>query len=314
MNLPSSSPEAPAAALRVGIVGLGLMGTACATRLGGAGLSLAGYDVDPARRAAFAGPGRTAAADLAELATCDVVVLAVFDTAQVEQVVEGDGGLLTAARHAGCKPLVLCVSTCDPDRMTTLAQRCTAAGLPFAEMPISGTSGTLARGEAVGLVAGAEGDLQHAMPVLEALCPTRHFLGSVGDGSRAKLAVNLVLGLNRSAMAEGLVFARELGLDPVRFLDVLIGSAAYSRVMQVKGMMMATRQFEPLQGKVDQSLKDFHLILEQAAARGQALPFANVYAGLLEDCVARGESSQDNAFIVEAIARRRSATPAESQT
>lgn len=312
MNVQSPSPAAAAAALSVGIVGLGMMGSACATRLGGAGLSLTGYDVDPERRAAFAGPGRTAAAALAALAACDVVVLAVFDTTQVEQVVEGDGGLLNAAQAAGRNPVVLCVSTCDPDRMAALAQRCTAAGLPFAEMPISGTSGTLARGEAVGLVAGAEADLQRATPVLEALCPTRHVLGAVGDGSRAKLAVNLVLGLNRSALAEGLVFARELGLDPMRFLDVLIGSAAYSRVMQVKGAMMATRHFEPLQGKVDQSLKDFHLILDQAAARGQALPFASVYAGLLEGCVARGESARDNAFIVEAIARCRSAAPSES--
>lgn len=309
---PTTSPAAPGTAMRVGIVGLGLMGSACATRLGGAGLSLAGYDVDPARRAAFAGPGRTAASELAELADCDVVVLAVFDTAQVEQVIEGDGGLLGAARQKSSHPVVLCVSTCDPDRITALGERCAAAGLAFAEMPISGTSGTLARGEAVGLVAGTEADLQRAAPVLDALCPSRHLLGAVGNGSRAKLAVNLVLGLNRGALAEGLVFAGELGLDPERFLDVLIGSAAHSRVMQVKGVMMATRQFEPLQGKVDQSLKDFRLILEQAEARGQALPFAGVYAGLLEGCVARGEAGRDNAFIVEAIARCRTSSPSES--
>jgi len=305
----NEAPTAAGAALRVGIAGLGLMGTACATRLSGAGLPLTGYDVDPARRAGFAGPGHIAAAALADLVACDVVVLAVFDTTQVEQVIEGEGGLLAAARQTGRQPVVLCVSTCDPDRIAALGQRCAAAGLSFAEMPISGTSGTLARGEAVGLVAGAEADLHRATPVLEALCPSRHLLGSVGNGSRAKLAVNLVLGLNRSALAEGLVFAGELGLDPMRFLDVLIGSAAYSRVMQVKGTMMATRQFEPLQGKVDQSLKDFRLIQDQAAARGQALPFASVYAGLLEDCVARGESARDNAFIVEAIARCRTSTP-----
>lgn len=318
MDASSASPAAPAAtpgaALRVGIAGLGLMGSACASRLGGAGLSLVGYDVEPARREAFAGAGRTPAARLADLAACDVVVLAVFDTTQVEQVVEGPGGLLEAARAAGHRPVVLCTSTCDPDRLAALGQRCAEAGLAFAEMPISGTSGTLARGEAVGLVAGAEADLQRAAPVLEALCPARHFLGAVGNGSRAKLAVNLVLGLNRSALAEGLVFAGQLGLDPERFLDVLVGSAAYSRVMQVKGTMMARRHFEPLQGKVDQSLKDFRLILAQAAARGQALPFAGVYAGLLEDCVARGESARDNAYIVEAIARCRTTAASETKT
>ncbi len=301
----ASAAAAAGTPLTVGIAGLGLMGTACATRLAGAGLALVGYDVDAGRREAFAGPGRSAARSLADLAACDVVVLAVFDTAQVEEVVEGEGGLLQAARAGGHRPVVLCTSTCDPDRLAALGQRCDAAGLAFAEMPVSGTSGTLARGEAVGLVAGHEADLSRAAPVLEALCPSRHVLGAVGNGSRAKLAVNLVLGLNRSALAEGLVFAGQLGLDPERFLDVLIGSAAYSRVMQVKGTMMATRTFEPLQGKVDQSLKDFRLILAQAAARGQALPFASVYAGLLDDCVNRGEAGRDNAFIVEAIARCR---------
>ncbi|MET4579293.1 NAD(P)-dependent oxidoreductase [Ottowia thiooxydans] len=314
-NAPASSTEpakTPDVALRVGIVGLGLMGAACATRLGDAGLELVGYDVDPARKAAFVGTGRVAATELTDLTACDVIVLAVFDTTQVEQVIEGEGGLLNATRKSGSKPVILCVSTCDPDRIAALAQRCAASNLAFCEMPISGTSGTLARGEAVGLVAGAEDDLRRAAPVLEALCPSRHFLGSAGNGSRAKLAVNLVLGLNRSALAEGLVFASELGLDPERFLDVLIGSAAYSRVMQVKGKMMATRKFEPLQGKLDQSLKDFRLILEQASARGQGLPFSSLYAELLEGCVARGESARDNAFIVEAIARCRTTSPSEN--
>lgn len=313
LSEPSAAPTSTGTALHVGIVGLGLMGSACAQRLGAAGLRVSGHDIDAARRDAFGGPGRQAVAQLAELAACDVVVLAVFDTAQVEQVVEGPGGLLAAARERGHAPVLLCVSTCDPERLAALGQRCAAAGLPFAEMPISGTSGTLAAGQAVGLVAGEDSDLQRALPVLDALCPTRHVLGAVGDGSRAKLAVNLVLGLNRSALAEGLVFAERLGLDPQRFLGVLIGSAAHSRVMQVKGEMMATRRFEPLQGKLDQSLKDFRLILAQAAARGQGLPFASVYAGLLEDCVARGEASRDNAYIVEAVARCRAGGAGEQR-
>ena len=177
-------------------------------------------------------------------------------------------------------------------------------------MPVSGTSGTLARGEAVGLVAGDEADIDAATPVLQALCPVRHALGAAGNGGRAKLAVNLVLGLHRGAMAEGLVFAEALGLEPERFLQVLIGSAAYSRVMEVKGPMMARRRFDPPQSRVDQSLKDFQLIAEQAGARGQALPFAQVYTALLQDCLARGDATRDNAVIIEAVARCRSARAA----
>jgi 3-hydroxyisobutyrate dehydrogenase-like beta-hydroxyacid dehydrogenase len=294
-----------AASQSAGIVGLGLMGSACATRLADAGFELLGYDVDSARRAAFSGERRRPVAALAELAACDVVVLAVFDTAQVEAVIEGDAGLLGCVRPGAAAPVVICTSTCDPGRIAALAGRCEAAGLAFVEMPISGTSGSLALGDAVGLVGGPAVHVERAAPALRALCPRRFELGAAGNGGKAKLAVNLVLGLNRAAMAEGLVFAERLGLVPEAFLEVLAGSAAYSRVMDVKGPMMAARRFEPLQSRVDQSLKDFHLILEQAALQHQALPFAEVYADMMEDCMARGEAAADNAMIVEAIARQR---------
>ena len=157
----------------------------------------------------------------------------------------------------------------------------------------------------MGLVGGDAEDVAALAAVLDVLCPTRHVLGPVGNGSRAKLAVNLILGLNRAALAEGLVFAERLGLDPVAFLDVARQSAAYSQVMDVKGKLMATRAFTKPQSKVDQSLKDFRMMIELAASAGQALPFAQVYADLLGDCVARGEGALDNAIIIEAVARRR---------
>lgn len=294
---------------RIGIAGLGLMGQACADRLGSVGFDLLGFDVDPARCRAFGGPGREAAASLGALVACDAVVLAVFDTEQVEAVIEGDGGLLAAGQAAGALarrlPLVLCISTCDPDRIAALATRCDAAGLPFVEMPISGTSRTLAAGGAMGLVGGRADAVAQAQPVLDALCTHRHFLGPAGNAGRAKLAINLVLGLNRAAMAEGLVLAERLGLAAEPFLEVLQDSAAGSRVMSVKGQMMARRHFDPPQSKVAQSLKDFHLIIDQAAARGQALPFAQTYAAMMSDCLAHGDAERDNALIVEAIARQR---------
>jgi len=127
---------------------------------------------------------------------------------------------------------------------------------------------------------------------------------AIGNGSRAKLAVNLVLGLNRVALAEGLAFGERLGLDAAAFLDVLKGSAAYSQVMDTKGRKMVTRDFTS-EGKVTQHLKDVHLILEQAGARGQELPLATVNAALLEACVARGEADLDNSIVIEEIRRRR---------
>ena len=263
------------------------------------------YDVDEAKRAAVAQLGAQAAKSVVETArACGIIVLAVFSTDQVEEVVEGKGGI-TEASGGGAPPrTVICMSTCDPDRLAALAGRVESRGVSLLEVPVSGTSRQVAEGQGVGLVGGERAVMERAAPVLDAICARRFYIGAMGNASRAKLAVNLILGLNRAAMAEGLVFAARLGLDPVAFLEVARGSAAYSQVMDVKGSMMARREYRIPQSRVDQSLKDFKLMLAQAQATGQPLPFAQLYAELLEDCVRRGEGEWDNAAILEAIRRR----------
>lgn len=289
---------------RVGVIGVGLLGTAIAKRLLAAGFEVAGYDVDGRKRAALEALGARALGSPAEAAReCEVLVLAVFDTAQVEQVLEGPAGVLEAA--VGDSPLVICMSTCDPERLAALAARVGARGLRLLEAPVSGTSRQLEAGEAVALLGGEPALVQEAAPVLDAIVRARHYLGPLGSGTRAKLAINLVLGLNRAALAEGLVLAERLGIERAAFLEVARRSAAYSQVMDVKGPLMVRGEFARPQSRVDQSLKDFRLMLAQARAAGQELPFAALYAGLLEDCVRRGEGGLDNAAILEAIRRRR---------
>ena len=134
-------------------------------------------------------------------------------------------------------------------------------------MPISGSSGQVAAGHGVGFVAGSSEVIERLDETLKAICPKRTRLEKFGDPLRAKLAINLVLGLNRAALAEGLVLAERLGLDPSAFLELAKSSAAYSQVMDVKGAMMAKREFTPAQGKVSQSLKDFRLMLDQASSK-----------------------------------------------
>jgi 3-hydroxyisobutyrate dehydrogenase-like beta-hydroxyacid dehydrogenase len=197
------------------------------------------------------------------------------------------------------------MSTCDPDRIGALAGRAAAAGIALLEVPVSGTSTQVARGDGVALVAGDAAAAEAASPVIEAICPRRFYIGAAGAGGRAKLVVNLMLGLNRAAVAEGLAFAEALGLDRARLLEVAKGSAAYSQVMDVKGPLWAQDRFEPPMSRVDQSLKDFTLMREIAQRAGQPLPFASLYAELMRDCVANGEADKDNAILINAIRRRR---------
>jgi 3-hydroxyisobutyrate dehydrogenase-like beta-hydroxyacid dehydrogenase len=282
----------------VGLVGIGLIGSAIARRLLGAGISVLGYDIDDAKRASLCELGGAAAASLAEVgARCQRVILAVFDTGQVEAALEGSDGLLAAGGPPG--KIFVSVSTCDPDRMAALGERVSARGATLLEAPLSGTSDQVARGDAVALVAGDPAQIGAIEAILAAIAKRHYVLGRLGNGNRAKLAVNLILGLNRAALAEGLVFAEHLGLPLDAFLEVARGSAAYSQVMDVKGGKMVVRDYAP-HGRIAQSYKDFSLILG-AAPR---LPFAALYRAMMQDCIDHGEADLDNAAVIAAIHRR----------
>jgi 3-hydroxyisobutyrate dehydrogenase-like beta-hydroxyacid dehydrogenase len=290
----------------VGVVGLGLMGGVLTGRLVAAGFGVIGFDIDAAKTAGITALGGRPAASIADLAhAADPIVLAVFDTDQVEDTVERQ--ILPALAGRSGK-VVMCTSTCDPDRIAALAARVAPHGLRFLETPVSGTSEQVRRGEGVGLIGGEEAVAAVCKAVLDVLFPTRFRVGGAGDGGRAKLAINLILGLNRVALAEGLVFASRLGLDPDAFLKIARASAAYSQVMDTKGRKMIAEDFAP-EGRARQHLKDVHLMFDQAERIGQELPALAVHRDVLEACVRAGEGDLDNSVVIREIARRRRAVP-----
>jgi 3-hydroxyisobutyrate dehydrogenase-like beta-hydroxyacid dehydrogenase len=280
----------------VGVIGVGLMGEVYARRLVAAGFTVIGFDVDPAKIARLANLGAQAGT-LSDIAhKCEPIVVAVFNTEQVEDVVE------RALIPAAAGKIVLVTSTCDPDRIAALGER-VGDKLRFLETPVSGTSEQVRQGDGVGLIGGDQKIAADAAPVLDALFAKSFHIGKIGDGGRAKLAVNLILGLNRLALAEGLVFAARLGLDPAAFLDVARRSAAASQVMDTKGPKMIGGDFAP-EGRVRQTLKDTQLMLDQARKAGQQLPLLQIHADVLQACVRHGDSERDNSIVIEEIRRR----------
>jgi 3-hydroxyisobutyrate dehydrogenase-like beta-hydroxyacid dehydrogenase len=157
-------------------------------------------------------------------------------------------------------------------------------------------------GEGVGLIAGAPDAIAQAHDLFATICPRWHHIGAVGDAGRAKLAVNLILGLNRLALAEGLVFAQRMGLDADAFLKVVRGSAAYSQVMDTKGPKMLARDFSP-EGRAEQTLKDVKLMQAEASRLGQPLPLLDVHQRMLEACIAHGEGMLDSSVVIEQVRR-----------
>jgi 3-hydroxyisobutyrate dehydrogenase-like beta-hydroxyacid dehydrogenase len=287
----------------IGLLGIGLVGRAVASLLMNAGYAVIGYAPSRESRDALKSLGGQPVDSVSEVARrAGTVILAVFNTSQVEAVVEDDGGILATPVPEGEARAVINLSTCEPDRVKALESR-VRQRISFVEMPISGTSTQIAKAEGLGLVGGDALAIAKVDPILAIICPRRYVLGGVGSGATAKLAVNLILGLNRAAMAEGIAFAQKLGLDAQAFLDVARHSAAYSQVMDVKGRKMVERDYTPL-SKVSQTLKDFMIMRDYARAAGQSLPFAQVYIQMMEGCVEAGEADWDNACLIEEIRRR----------
>ncbi len=289
----------------VGVVGIGLIGTALTKRLVAAGFDVVGYDVDAVKRDSLEAIGGKPVPSVAEVGrAADRILVSVFDTGQVEDVVEGQGGLAELAAESGTEKLVLIVSTCDPDRIAELAGRLAGGPVRLLEAPVSGTSAQVADGDGVGLIAGDKRDADAAADILAAICKTSHFMGAIGNGGRTKLAVNLILGINRAGLAEGLVFADSLGLPLPAFLDAAKDSAAYSQIMDVKGARMIAGNFSA-QGRVVQSTKDARIMVEAAAGAGQDLPLGRVYLDLLEKSIQAGDGDLDNSAVMREIQRRK---------
>ncbi|MBU2991718.1 NAD(P)-dependent oxidoreductase [Octadecabacter sp. 1_MG-2023] len=276
----------------VGIFGLGLIGSALGQRLIEQGYTPCGFDPSEERRAKLTEMGGVASSGQ-DVWASDVVFSCVFDTDQLADLIDA---------APSCDSILVSLSTCDPERMEGLAGVAAAKGITLVESPISGTSGALAKGEVLLLVAGGDGVMPQLEPLLNAVSQQFIHVGDIGNGNRAKLAINLVLGLNRAAMAEGIAYAEAIGLKGADFLTLARASAAHSRAMDSKGDQMVQRAFEP-QGRIVQSAKDFALIQQSAAAAGQGLPFAATYLAMMQDALDNGEGDLDNSAILLPIAR-----------
>jgi 3-hydroxyisobutyrate dehydrogenase-like beta-hydroxyacid dehydrogenase len=308
MQISRYFPEEPQDSERetIGLVGIGLVGTALAENLLAAGFDVIGYARREASRANLQRLGGRAAAGLTEVAqTAKRVVLSLPDSDVVDEVVLGANGLLAS----GTAPrLIMDTTTGEPERTEALARTLQTSGVQFVDAPISGSSQQIRQRQGVALVGGEHSAYEACLDLLRAIAERHYYLGPSGAGSRAKLASNLILGLNRLVLAEGLVFAERLGLDLEAFLAMLKTTPAYSRAMDVKGEKMLQGDFTP-QSKIAQHHKDLRIILEYAERTRQELPLAHLHKEILELAVASGEGDLDTSAVIQVLRRLRQDTP-----
>ena len=225
---------------------------------------------------------------------CSRVILSLYTTEVVTEVLERmENGLRDG--H-----LILDTTTGHPDRSAALGKRLAARGIQYLEAPISGSSEQTRRGEATVIVGGGRDGFAACGDLWPVIGKKVIHAGPIGSASKMKLISNLVLGLNRAALAEGLAFAEAIGISPRSALEVLQESAAYSRAMDVKGTKMIENDFS-VQARLSQHLKDVRLILETARAAAVALPLSETHRKLLELAEACGLGALDNSAIIRVL-------------
>ena len=289
----------------VGVIGLGLLVHAVAPRLRAAGHDVVGHDVVPERVTALVALGGRAGGSVGGVVeAADLVCVLLPSLAAVEEVVLGSAGIVAAARRG---QTVVQMSTISPALTERLARDCRARGLGFLDCPVSGTSGMVDRGDGIIFVGGERTLYERWRPVLESVLPRVVFIGAAGQAMVLKLVANLLVALNSAAAAEALSMAERAGLDVPLALEVLAGSAASSRMLEVRGPMITRREFPP-QMKLDLFMKDLHLIQEAAGAVGAPLPLTDVAERLYQAAQMAGHGGEDLAVVVTALGK--SARPA----
>jgi 3-hydroxyisobutyrate dehydrogenase-like beta-hydroxyacid dehydrogenase len=297
------APEVPTSASGgplgpIGLIGVGLVGTALAERLRGAGFPVIGFDTSTEAMDRLRQLGGIAADGPGEVTRrCQRTLISLPDSAIVHRVVTDLRPTLVAGS------ILVDTTTGDPAHAAALGAALAGSGVDFLDAAICGNSEEVRRREVLVVAGGPASAFSRCTDVFASFARRSFHLGGWGAGLNMKLTTNLVLGLHRAVLAEGLAFAESVGLSPEIALEVLHASSSYSRVMDLKGRKMLTSDFSP-QARLSQHLKDVRLMLATGADAGARLPLSDLHRRLLEEAEAAGLGAADNSAIIEVFRKR----------
>ncbi len=292
----------------IAFLGIGLMGRPMAANLLAAGYPLTVWNRSLGKTAPLVDAGARAAATVAEAVSgagaeagsgAEIVFTMMSDGAAVGEVLFGEAGAAAALAEGA---LVIDCSSIEPSRARDHAERLAARGIGALDAPVSGgPSGAEAASLAI-MAGGSEADYARGEPVLQALGrPLR--IGPAGAGQLAKLANQIIVGLEIAAVAEALLLASQGGAEPARVREAMSGGFADSLVLQIHGERMLERKFLP-GGAARIHLKDFTNIVAEAEACGLELPFSRIALELFQSLVDRGGGGYDHSALLLELERR----------
>lgn len=280
---------------KIGFIGLGIMGCPMAKNLVKAGFAVIGNDIIADNLSKAAKDGVTPAGSIAEVAShCDVIIHMLPTPAICLNVALGTGGV---AEHAKPGTLVLEMSSLSPMTAKEIHQGLAVRGVAMMDAPVSGGEPKALDGTLSVMLGGARADYERALPVLEAMSSSTILVGDVGAGCIAKLANQIMVGVNIAAMGEALTMAAKAGVDPGLVFDAVRGGLAGSTVLEAKGPMVLARDYEP-GARMEIHIKDLVNILDTAHNICAPTPLAALVMEMMQSLKANGMGNIDHGGVI----------------
>ncbi|MBC5781556.1 2-hydroxy-3-oxopropionate reductase [Ramlibacter sp. USB13] len=286
--------------MKIGFIGLGIMGAPMARHLADAGHELYVHtrsQVPPT----VAETKAVRCANAAEVAkNAEVIITMLPDTPDVETVLFGENGIAAGLQGGAKGKVVMDMSSISPTATKAFAQKIQALGADYVDAPVSGGE-VGAKAASLTIMCGAEPAVfERVKPLLEKMGKNITLVGGVGDGQTTKVANQIIVALNIAAVGEALVFASKAGADPAKVRQALMGGFAASRVLEVHGERMVKRTFNP-GFRIALHQKDLNLALQGARELGVALPQTASAAQLMAACAGNGMAGLDHSALVRAL-------------
>ncbi|MBU3603196.1 2-hydroxy-3-oxopropionate reductase [Polynucleobacter sp. AP-Kaivos-20-H2] len=283
--------------LKLGFVGLGIMGTPMAGHLVNAGHEVFINTRSKAPEGLASSSAVQCSSPQEVASKADIIFTMVPDTPDVDMVLFGKNGIAAGLTKG---KIVVDMSSISPISTKEFAKKINALGCDYLDAPVSGGELGAKNATLSIMVGGDEGVFEKVKPVFELMGKNINLVGGNGDGQTAKVANQIIVALNIEAVAEALLFASKAGADPAKVRQALMGGFASSKILEVHGERMVNRTFDP-GFRIELHQKDLNLALNSARALGVSLPNTATAQELFNSCAAHGGKAWDHSAMVRAL-------------
>jgi 3-hydroxyisobutyrate dehydrogenase-like beta-hydroxyacid dehydrogenase len=280
---------------RIGLIGLGIMGSAISGNFLKSGYGVTGFDLDPARCDELAGKGGTVAASPAEVVqTSNIVITSLPTTAALDAVCTGDNGIASAGNK---DVIIMECSTFPIEDKQRNHDALAAAGVTMLDAPLSGTGAQAREKDLAVYLSGDEAAANICVDVIKGFARAHYYVGEFGNGSRMKYVANHLVAIHNIAAAEAMVMGMKGGLDPQQIYDVISDSAGTSRMFEVRGPMMVADDYSDATMKISVWQKDMSVIGAFAKSLDCPTPLFTTCSDIYVAGMAQGHQDEDTAAV-----------------